>query len=191
MKNRLIGLFILGLSGFVLLNLPAFAATEAKAKKNAPEKEAKTADTKPANKDAKIEDGKKVTLHYKLYVENQLLETADDKDPFIYTQGQHQIVPGLEKGLAGLKVGEHKEIRVKPEEAYGLPNPKAVREISTDKLPAEVPKKVGTILEAKSPQGQVLLVKIKEVKDKTVVVDFNHPLAGKELVFQVDVISVA
>lgn len=187
MKDRLMATLIFGLSSIFLFSTSALAANEPK--KTVKKQEAKKQEAK-TQQETKIEDGKKVTLHYKLYVENQLLETADVKDPFIYIHGQQQIVPGLEKGLTGLHVGEHKEIRVKPEEAYGLPNPKAVREISTDKLPVDVPKKSGTILEAKSPQGQVLLVKIKEVKDKTVVVDFNHPLAGKELVFQVDVISI-
>ena len=80
---------------------------------------------------------------------------------------------------------------MKPEEAYGPVNPKALREVETAKLPPDLPKKVGTLLEARSPQGEVLLVKIKEVKDKTVVIDFNHPLAGKELEFRVEVVKIA
>ena len=145
----------------------------------------------PAATAPKIEDGKKVTLHYKLFVKDKLLETADAKDPFTYQHGQHQIVPGLEKGLTGLHVGDKKTIWVTSQDAYGPVNPQAFREIPKDKLPADIPKKAGALLEARSPKGEVMLVKIKEVKDKTVVIDFNHPLAGKELVFQVEVIGIA
>jgi FKBP-type peptidyl-prolyl cis-trans isomerase 2 len=66
---------------------------------------------------AKVGSGKEVTLAYKLFVGGTLLETADAKNPFTYTHGQNQIVPGLEKGLAGLQVGDQKTIRVVPKEA--------------------------------------------------------------------------
>ena len=140
---------------------------------------------------AKIENGKKVTLYYKLLVNGQLLETANEKDPFTYVHGQHQIVPGLEKNLAGLSVGDKKTIHIQAEEAYGPVDPKAFREIEIEKLPKDVTPKVGTLLEAHSPQGEAMLVKIREVKPKTVVIDFNHPLAGKELEFQIEVINIA
>ena len=139
----------------------------------------------------KIENGKKVTLYYKLLVNGELLETANEKDPFVYTHGQHQIVPGLEKNLMGLSVGDKKTIHVETEEAYGPVDPKAFREIEKEKLPKDVTPKVGAILEAHSPHGEVMLVKIREVKPKTVVIDFNHPLAGKELEFQIEVIKIA
>ena len=137
-----------------------------------------------------IQDGKEVALAYQLTVKGELLETADPKDPFIYTHGKHQIVPGLEKNLTGLRVGDRKTIHVPPEEAYGFVNPKALREIEKTKLPSDVPQKIGTFLEARNPQGAGMLVKIVEVKDKTVVLDFNHPLAGKALDFQVEVLNI-
>lgn len=139
---------------------------------------------------AKIADGKEVTLTYKLFVNGKLLESADAKNPFIYTHGQHQIVPGLEKNLAGLRVGDKKTVHVLPKEGYGLMNPKAFREVTKDKLPPDIPLEKGTPLEARAPNGMPMLVKIAEVKEKTVVLDFNHPLAGKELEFQIEVLSV-
>ncbi len=139
----------------------------------------------------RIESGKQVTLHYKLLVDGKVLEVADDKQPFIYKQGEKQIIPGLEKALEGLEVGAKKTIKVAPEEGYGQIDPNAVREIAKEKLPPDVPLKPGTLMEAHSPQGDALLVKIKEVKDKTVLVDFNHPLAGKNLEFQVEVVQVS
>lgn len=139
----------------------------------------------------KVESGKKVTLGYKLLVGGKLIETADTKQPFTYTHGQKQIVPGLEKNLTGLKVGDKKTVKVSPQEAYGPVDAKQFVEFEKTKLPPDIPVKVGTVVEARSPKGEVRLVKIKEVKDKTVVLDFNHPLAGKELEFQVEVLNVA
>jgi len=140
--------------------------------------------------EAKIADGKKVTLAYKLYVEKALLESADYKNPFTYIHGQKQIIPGLEKGLAGLKVGNKKKIRVLPAEAYGFPDARALHEVEKDKLPSDVPQKKGTLIEARDPQGTSRLVKIVDVKEKTVVIDFNHPLAGKELEFQIEILGI-
>ena len=144
----------------------------------------------PAAGAPKIENGKKITLFYKLFVEGQLLETADAKEPFTYTHGQKQIVPGLEKGLTGLKVGAQKTIRVTSQEAYGPIDPKAFQEIPKDKIPPDVPLKKGTFVEARSPKGERALVKITEVKTDKVVIDFNHPLAGKDLEFQIEVVNV-
>lgn len=139
---------------------------------------------------AVIQDGKEITLTYKLSVNGTLLEVADAKTPFIYTHGKKQIVPGLEKNLTGLHVGDRKTVLVLPAEAYGLVNPKALREVEKDKLPPDVPQKVGALLEARNPEGVTMLVKIVEVKEKAVVIDFNHPLAGKELEFQVEVLNI-
>jgi FKBP-type peptidyl-prolyl cis-trans isomerase SlyD len=139
---------------------------------------------------AKIGPEKEVTLAYKLFVEGTLLETADEKNPFTYVHGQKQIVPGLEKGLAGLQVGDQKTIRVLPKEAYGLVDPKALQEIEKENLPPDVSKEKGTLVEARNPEGMTMLVKIVEVKEKTVVIDFNHPLAGKELEFQIEVLGI-
>lgn len=140
---------------------------------------------------AKIENGKKVTLVYKLLVAGKLVEGADTKEPFAYTHGQQQIVPGLEKSLTGLKVGDKRTVKVTPQEAYGPVDAKQYLEFDKTKLPKDIPMKVGTLVEARSPKGEVRLVKIKEIKDKTIVLDFNHPLAGKELEFQVEVLKIA
>ncbi len=139
---------------------------------------------------AMIVDGKKVTLTYQLSVNGTLLEEAQLKEPFTYLHGKNQIVPGLEKGLSGLRAGEQKRIRVPPEEAYGPVDPKAFQEIPKGKLPPGVQAVKGTLLEARSPEGLEQLVKIVEVKEKSVVIDFNHPLAGKELDFDVTVLRV-
>lgn len=140
---------------------------------------------------AKIEDGKEITLAYTLSVDGTLLETADAKTPFVYIHGKNQIVPGLEKNLTGLGIGDRKTVKVPPEEGYGPKDPKALQEVLKENLPPDVSPTVGTFLEARNREGDERLVKIVEVKEKSVVIDFNHPLAGKELEFQIEVLKIS
>jgi FKBP-type peptidyl-prolyl cis-trans isomerase SlyD len=143
------------------------------------------------NKDERvIKDGSVVSLQYTLSGDDgKTIESNKGKEPLKYTQGQHQIIPGLEKELTGMKVGGEKRIKVKPEDAYGPIDPKAIQEFPKEKIPPEG-QKVGTILTARGPQGQAIPVKVKEVKEKTVVLDMNHPMAGKTLVFDIKVLEV-
>jgi len=143
------------------------------------------------NKDEKvIKDGSVVSLQYTLSGDDgKTIESNKGKEPLKYTQGQHQIIPGLEKELTGMKVGGEKRIKVKPEDAYGPIDPKVIQEFPKEKIPPEG-QKVGAILTARGPQGQAIPVKVKEVKEKTVVLDMNHPMAGKTLVFDIKVLEV-
>ncbi len=137
-----------------------------------------------------VKDGSLVSLQYTLTGEDgKMIESNKDKEPLKYTQGQHQIVAGLEREIAGMKIGGEKHVKVKPEDGYGPVNPNLFQEVPKDKVPPEG-LKVGTVLSARGPQGQVIPVRIREIKDKTVVVDLNHPMAGKTLVFDVKVLDV-
>jgi FKBP-type peptidyl-prolyl cis-trans isomerase SlyD len=137
-----------------------------------------------------VKDGSVVSLQYTLTGEDgKPIESNKGKEPLKYTQGQHQIVPGLEREIAGMKVGSEKHVKVKPEDGYGPVNPNAFQEVPKEQVPAEG-LKVGTVLAARGPQGQVIPVRIHQIKDKTVVVDLNHPMAGKTLVFDVKVLNI-
>lgn len=137
-----------------------------------------------------IQDGSVVSFEYTLSDDKgNVLESSKGKDPMTYTHGQGQIIPGLEKALIGMKVGGEKNVEVKPEDAYGPVNPKAFQEVPRENFPPEA-LKVGTMLMGKSPQGQSFPVRVHEVKEKTVVVDLNHPLAGKTLTFDVKVTEI-
>ena len=99
------------------------------------------------------------------------------------------MIPGLEKQLAGMKVGDEKNVRVKPEDAYGPVNKNAFQEVPKEKIPANG-LKLGAVLAAKSPEGQVVPMRVHEIKEKTVVMDMNHPMAGKTLVFDVKIVDI-
>ena len=140
--------------------------------------------------DAQIREGSQVALEYTLSDESgTVIESNKGKQPLSYIHGKSQIIPGLEKELSGMKVGEEKQIQVKPEDGYGPVNPDAFQEVPKDKLPPEA-LKVGAMLMAQSSHGQGIPVRVHEIKDTTVIVDFNHPMAGKTLSFDVKVSEI-
>ena len=137
-----------------------------------------------------VQQGVLVSIEYTLTDEaGKLIESNVGKEPLTYIHGAGQIVPGLEKELAGMKVGQQKKIQVKPEEGYGRPDPNAVQEILKDKIPAEA-QQVGATLMTKGADGRSMPMRIQEIREKTVVVDFNHPLAGKTLNFDIKVTAL-
>ena len=137
-----------------------------------------------------IQAGSLVAFDYTLTDESgKVLDTSKGKEPMHYVHGKGQIIPGLEKELAGMTVGSQKKVTVKPEDGYGPVNPQAFQEIPKDKLPPEA-LKVGTVLTATGPQGQHVPVRVHEIKENTVVMDFNHPLAGKTLLFDIKVTEI-
>ena len=132
-----------------------------------------------------IADGMKVTLEYTLMLsDNQVVDSTAGQEPITYVHGQHEIVPGLEKALTGMKPGETKHIAVPALEAYGPYDPKKRITVPKDKVPAGA--KAGTRLRSKDGQEATVF----EVKGDSVVVDTNHPLAGKNLVFDVKILKV-
>jgi FKBP-type peptidyl-prolyl cis-trans isomerase SlyD len=143
-----------------------------------------------AKEEKVVRDGTVVSLQYSLSGEDgKLIESNKGKEPLKYTHGRQQIVPGLERELSGMKVGGEKHVTVKPEDGYGPVNAKAFQELPKEQLPPDA-LKVGAVLTAKGPQGQTIPVRVHQIKEKTVVVDLNHPMAGKTLVFDVKVLDI-
>jgi len=139
---------------------------------------------------SKIADGAYVSLEYTLTLEDKtVVESNVGNDPMTYQHGAHEIVPGLEKALTGLAKGSRKRVLVKPGEGYGDVNPKAVQKVKKDMIPEQA-RKVGAQLEAKGPDGESMFPIVTSVTAETVTLDFNHPLAGKTLIFDVKVIDV-
>ena len=134
--------------------------------------------------------GKKVKIDYTLTVDGQKVDSSDERGPLEYTQGQGQIIPGLEKEMEGLMVGDSKKVVVAPKDWYGEVNPEAFREVPQAELPQDIPLEAGKMLSVTTPQGQVFPVMIAEVKEDSVRLNLNHPLAGKELYFDVTVVSI-
>jgi len=144
----------------------------------------------PTPEKAAIQNGSSVSIEYTLKDDSgQVLESNKGKTPLTFTQGHQQIIPGLERELIGMRPGEEKQVVVKPEEAYGEVVPNAQTEVPKDAIPKEG-LKVGTTLIARSGSGEPRPVVVKEIKETTVVLDLNHPLAGKTLHFDVKILGV-
>ena len=144
----------------------------------------------PSAANGTVQNGSNVSIEYTLKDEGgQVLDTNKGKSPLTFTQGQQQIIPGLERELIGMHAGDEKKVVVKPEDAYGPIVPNAQTEVPKDAVPKEG-LKVGTALMARSGSGETRPVVVKEIKENTVVLDLNHPLAGKTLFFDVKVLGV-
>ena len=139
---------------------------------------------------AAISDGKSVKAHYTLTVDGKMLESSKGKDPIQFKMGSKQMIPGFEKAVMGMKVGQKKSFKVSPQDGYGLEDPKAFQNVPKSQLPKDITPKAGMTLYAKRKDGQDVPVRVAEVKKDVVVMNFNHPLAGKTLNFDVEIVEI-
>ncbi len=148
------------------------------------------AETKKGEKEMTVSLGKRVSIEYTLKLEdNTMLDTNVGSEPLTYIHGSRQIVPGLEKAMEGMKIGDSKQVTLSPEEGYGSVNQNAFIEISKEQIPQDA-MKVGVMLKGQDTNGQIVYARVAEIKEKTVVLDHNHPLAGKTLNFDVKVLDI-
>jgi FKBP-type peptidyl-prolyl cis-trans isomerase SlyD len=133
-----------------------------------------------------------VSMAYVLRVEDgQLIDQSKDDAPLEYIHGANQIIPGLEKALVGLNVGDEKVVEVEPAEGYGERSPDDIVEIPRANLPETIDVSVGTPLKVKdSESGQSFSAYVVESDTETVTLDFNHPLAGRTLNFHVKIVNL-
>lgn len=137
-----------------------------------------------------VSTGKQVSIEYTLTLEDEtVVDSNVGAEPLTFIQGSHNIIPGLESALDGMKVGESKQVTVAPEDAYGFVNEDSVSEIEKTYIP-EDSLKVGAVLQGQSPDGRVIIARVVEIMEETVMLDYNHPLAGKTLNFDVEIMNV-
>ena len=137
----------------------------------------------------KIGSGSKVKITYTLTVDGTVYDTTNGREPLEYVHGNEEIIPGLEKRLEGYEAGDRLDFVVPPQDAYGFERPEAYVEVPKSKFP-QVDIQIGMEFAATSSDGRKLYVTVSEVRSETVVLNMNHPLAGKELHFTVEVLAV-
>lgn len=132
-----------------------------------------------------------ISFHYTLTNKaGEVIDSSrDQQDPFSFMEGVGQIIPGLEKSLALLNVGDTRKIEVPAAEAYGLHDAQLIVEVPRDKLPAK-DINVGDQFQASGPQGEMILFRVLEIGLEKIKLDGNHPLAGEDLIFDVEVMKV-
>ncbi|MXQ09147.1 peptidylprolyl isomerase [Alphaproteobacteria bacterium GH1-50] len=135
--------------------------------------------------------GDTVRIHYTGTLEDgATFDTSAGRDPLEFTLGSGQVIPGFDKAVDGMTVGEEKKVEIPAEDAYGPHNPDGRQAIPRENIPADIPLDIGTQLQMQLPDGRPVPVVVAEVSDETVVLDANHPLAGKDLTFQIELVEI-
>jgi FKBP-type peptidyl-prolyl cis-trans isomerase 2 len=136
----------------------------------------------------------KIKFNYTGKLDNgEVFDTSKHEDhehPIEFEAGKGMIIPGLEKELVKMKKGDKKEIKVKADEAYGQPQDNLIREIPKGPVPEGMKLEKDAVIYLKTPEGHPFPAKIVEVKKETVILDLNHPLAGKDLIFDVEIVEI-
>ena len=135
-----------------------------------------------------IKEGSKVKVHYTgRFEDNNVFDTSIGKDPIEFVVGEGMLIPGFEHGVLGLGTGDKKTVELDPEQAYGDVRDELINQVPVDRLPEGIV--VGNVLEAQTDAGPIPVV-VTEITDTTVTVDANHPLAGKKLIFDLEIVEV-
>jgi len=137
-----------------------------------------------------IADNMVVSLAYKLVVDGEELSSATREEPMEYLHGYQEIVPGLEAALAGKKVGDRFSVTLEPAEAYGEYDEEETEEIDRSDIEDSEDLEIGMVLEVEDQDGEIYLAHVAEINADTVILDFNPPLAGKTLTYDVEVVDI-
>ncbi|GGM04182.1 peptidyl-prolyl cis-trans isomerase [Pseudooceanicola nanhaiensis] len=141
---------------------------------------------------SEAKQGDTVRIHYTGTLnDGTTFDSSEGRDPLEFTVGTGQIIPGLEKAIPGMNVGEKKTVEVPCAEAYGEREPGAMQTVPRDQIPEEIEVKPGLQLQVQTPQGQVMPVTVAEVNESEVTLDANHPLAGRDLTFDIELVEIA
>ncbi len=138
-----------------------------------------------------VKDGDIVKVHYtgKLR-DGEQFDSSNGREPLEFTVGAGQMIKGFDAAMPGMKVGEKKTINILPEDAYGVKDEQAMIEFPKENIPKEMKPEIGMKLQLRNESGQPFPVIIAEIKDDIIVLDANHSLAGKELVFDIELVEI-
>ena len=136
-----------------------------------------------------IQENQVVSIEYEVRDGDKVVDSNMGGAPLVFMYGKGQIIPGLENGIKDMNIGDKADILVKPEDAYGEYNAEATQEVPKDQF-AGIELTEGMTLYGQGEDGATVQVVVKEIKDDSVIIDFNHPLAGKELMFTVAINNV-
>lgn len=142
-------------------------------------------------RDLVIGPGTKITLHFALQLDNgEMVDSNFERDPATFTVGDGNLLPGFEKALFGMLEGEHKTLLIKPEDGFGQRNPNNIQEIARSQFSPDLELSEGLMLSFADAQKTELPGVVVRFDDDVVVVDFNHPLAGRDILFEVAIIKI-
>jgi FKBP-type peptidyl-prolyl cis-trans isomerase SlyD len=137
-----------------------------------------------------VQDGVVVAMEYTLHVDGELLDSSAGHGPLHFLAGYGNIIPGLEREMMGMKVGESKDIVVAPADGYGVYDEEAYLDVPRSQFPRDMPVEEGVELTVRDDSGQGRYARIESIEGEMVRLNFNHPLAGDELHFNVKVVGL-
>lgn len=140
---------------------------------------------------AQAKNGDSVKIHYTGKLEDDtVFDSSVNREPLQFTIGEGQIIPGFEKAVIGMNPGESKTVKIPSDEAYGPHRPELVAEIERCQFPEDMKLEVGKEIKLRQPDGRIVLAKIINMTEAKVTLDANHPLAGKELSFDIKLVDI-
>lgn len=138
-----------------------------------------------------VKSGDNVSIHYTgTLADGSVFDSSEGRDPLQFEVGSGQIIPGLDKALPGMAVGEKKQVEVPADEAYGQPMEEACQAVPREQIPADIPLELGARLQMQTADGQAVPVVVTELSDDSVTLDANHPLAGQDLTFDIELVAI-
>ncbi len=138
-----------------------------------------------------VKAGDTVRIHYTgTLTTGETFDSSEGRDPLEFVVGSGQIIPGLDKALPGMEMGEKKTVQIPCAEAYGESDPSAMQSIPRGQIPENIPVEPGTQLQMQAPSGQVVPVVVVSANEEEVVLDANHPLSGKDLIFAIEIVGI-
>jgi peptidylprolyl isomerase len=139
----------------------------------------------------KAKNGDTVRINYSgRLTDGTEFDSSEGREPLQFTLGEGQVIPGLEAHVEGMEPGTRSTVTIPPEAAYGPRRPEAIQTVDRANVPASLDLKVGAQLQARTADGNVMPITVVDIDDESVKVDTNHPLAGQELVFDVELVDI-
>jgi len=138
-----------------------------------------------------VKAGDNVQIHYVgTLADGSTFDSSEGRDPLAFEVGSGQIIPGLDVAMPGMAVGDKKVVDVPSEQAYGPAHPEAVQAVPRGDIPDNIPLELGTQLQVQTPDGNAMTVTVTGLSDEEVTLDANHPLAGKDLTFAIELVAI-
>ena len=139
----------------------------------------------------KAQNGDKVRVHYTGTLDNgEVFDTSYEREPLEFVIGEGKLIPGFEKAVEGMEVGEKKKIKIPYQEAYGEKRNELLLEVPKSELPEGLTPQIGMQFQLNTPSGGTIIAELTEIKDDTVILDANHPLAEKDLNFEIELVEI-
>lgn len=140
---------------------------------------------------SEVKSGDKIKVHYTGKLEDgSVFDTSEGREPFEFTVGEGNVIPGFDQGVVGMTEGATKTITIPPEEAYGPSRDELVAKVSKSAFPESIDPQVGQHLQMEQSSGEPINVVVSNIEGDTVTLDANHPLAGKTLIFEVQLVAI-